>query len=62
MENGIIPVDLIEEFLNLIEFFAVDPVKRLYPDPDYKRFFFGEFLNGLTKKLVTIRHLAPEVR
>lgn len=61
MQNGIVPIDLLAKFTKVIEYFSEDPVARLYPDPDYKRFFFGEFLTGVIKKVCTIRDIEVEV-
>lgn len=64
MENRILPIDLIEEFTNLIVYLNEDPVERLYTpeNADFKKYFFGEFLNGLLKKMSQIRGLEQEVK
>lgn len=51
MDNKIIPIDLVSDFADLVAYFEEDPVERLYSQPDYKKFFFEEFVGGINKRI-----------
>lgn len=60
-DNRIIPIDLVMEFADLVSYIEESPVERLYSDPEYKKFFFEEFVGGVCKRIVQIKYIEPEV-
>lgn len=61
MDSKLIPIDLMSEFTDYLNWLAEDPLSRIYNDSDLKKFLFEEFVGGLAKRLSLIRELEEEV-
>ena len=50
-----------QDFGDYIAYLLEDPEKRIYSEPDLRKFFFEEFVGGLCKRIITIKQIDLEV-
>ena len=60
-EKGHDSLYLLNEFLDLLNQVNADPLGTVYANPELKKFFFEEFVGGLTKRIAGVKTIGDEV-
>ena len=50
-EKGSEPTSLLKEIVSVLKIVNDDPVSTIYSNSDAKRFFFEEYVGGITKRI-----------
>lgn len=63
LDNNFFPEELLNEFADYIDWVIQQgPQNTVYEDPELKKFFFEEFVSGISKRLRNIKQLPDQVK